>query len=64
MEAAGPHRSLRGTKPVTLPTNTMPSWKARHNRIKWSLAVHGEIPLWPDIEDRYDLEVLPPQLES
>jgi len=42
-----------------LSTPIMPSWKGAHNRIAWSLHVIGDVGFWPDINDNYEIEILP-----
>lgn len=52
----------RGTAHLELSTAAtaiMPSWKGKHNRIRWSLIVIGKISLWPDIADTYEIEIQP-----
>jgi hypothetical protein len=37
----------------------MHSFEAGHNKIIWSLRVHGDIYRWPDVKDEYPIVVLP-----
>ncbi len=48
-----------GRASVTLPVDTMPSFKSDNNRIIWSLIVTGEIPRWPDLMEEFVIEVHP-----
>ncbi|MBK1856219.1 DUF3592 domain-containing protein [Verrucomicrobiaceae bacterium 5K15] len=61
LETKDPRKIRRGTVEIDLSKqrDIMPSWKGAHNRIKWSLQVRGKLSLWPDIKDRYDIDVLP-----
>ena len=48
-----------GRASVTLPVDTMPTFKSDNNRIIWSLLVTGAIPRWPDLNEEFVIEVLP-----
>lgn len=48
-----------GEATVQVPADTMHSFKADRNEIVWKLKVHGDVPRWPDVQDEYDLTVLP-----
>ena len=39
--------------------NLPPTFEASRNKILWRLSVKGDIRWWPDIEDAWDIEVLP-----
>ena len=38
----------------------MPSFRAEHNKVVWSLKVKCELPRWPDSEEEYEVVVRPP----
>lgn len=59
IDTKDPRKVRRGEAEIVLPSDTMPSWKSTNNAIKWSLRVRGEISLWPDIKDNYEVTVLP-----
>lgn len=44
---------------VTLPASTMHSFKAKYNRIIWTLKLSGEIPRWPDVSEEFEITVTP-----
>ena len=48
-----------GRASVTLPVDTMPTFRSDNNRIIWSLIVKGEIPRWPDLKEEFVIEVQP-----
>jgi hypothetical protein len=52
-------RIEQGMTTVTIPQNTMHSFVADDNKIVWSLKVTGEISLWPDVDDTFDIIVRP-----
>jgi hypothetical protein len=54
-----PFEIPEGNARVDVPEDTMPSFKAVHNKIVWSLKVTCEIAGWPDSEDEYEVLVRP-----
>jgi hypothetical protein len=44
---------------LDIPADAVPSFKAEHNKIVWSLKVACEIPGWPDSDDEYEVTVRP-----
>ncbi len=54
-----PMEMTEGELEVTLPKTTMHSFNASNNKIKWSLRVKGDIPMWPDVNQSFDFTVLP-----
>lgn len=56
------NQRLTGSAQVSIPPDAMHSFKHRHNRIIWSLKLHGEIPRWPDIDLEYEIYVVPPTM--
>jgi hypothetical protein len=50
---------LSGNREVTIPENTMHSFAASNNKITWAIKVTGEIPRWPDIDESFEIIVLP-----
>jgi hypothetical protein len=56
MEAETGHAS------VTLPLESIPTWKSDNNKIVWAIHVTGEIPRWPDLKEEFVIEVHPPRV--
>ncbi|MEA2604775.1 MAG: hypothetical protein QOF89_5767 [Acidobacteriota bacterium] len=48
-----------GSTSFSVPPDTMPSFTATHNKIRWALKAHCDIPGWPDSDDEYELLVGP-----
>ncbi|TXT38624.1 MAG: hypothetical protein FD138_316, partial [Planctomycetota bacterium] len=48
-----------GETTATIPSDTMHSFAASHNKIEWSLIVKGDIQLWPDMSATFPITVLP-----
>lgn len=44
---------------LSIPANSMHSFKASHNTIHWQLVIKGDIPKWPDIKDEIELQIMP-----
>jgi hypothetical protein len=53
-----------GYRVLTLPADTMHSFKSSRNAILWILKVHGKIAWWPDMTDQFPITIYPPALES
>lgn len=48
-----------GEATVTVPEFTAPTFQGSSNKIEWQLKVRGEIPRWPDVNEEFDVFVLP-----
>jgi len=48
-----------GRARVEIPSNTMHSFKSDHNKIIWEIHVNGDIRFWSDVDESFELEVLP-----
>jgi hypothetical protein len=54
------HRDMSfGQVKLTIPQQTMHTWKASNNRIDWALRVHGDIHRWPDVDEEFAITVEP-----
>ena len=53
-----------GSTTVTIPADSMHTFDARRNKIKWRVMVRGEIPWAPDISDEFEFRVTPVQVPS
>ena len=58
-ETSDTSRIEQGMATVSIPANTMHSFIADDNKIIWSLSVKGEIGLWPDVDETFDIVVRP-----
>ena len=54
-----PDQMRFGTATVTIPPDTMHSFKANNNEIVWTIRVKGEISMWPDIDEEFPFRVRP-----
>ena len=52
-----------GKVEIVIPQQTMHSFNASNNKIKWMLKLKGDIPRWPDVNQKYEFTVLPIPLE-
>lgn len=54
----------KGRARITMPANTMHSFKSENNKIVWNIQLQGEIRLWPDVKETFEVEVLPKRLTN
>ena len=59
MRGMGAQALRRGKAKIVVPAHAMHSFASNNNKIVWALKVHGEIRLWPDVDEEYELEVEP-----
>ncbi|MEO1236612.1 MAG: DUF3592 domain-containing protein [Planctomycetota bacterium] len=61
-ETVGRHDPMPrdGEAEFVFPEDTMHSFDARNNKIRWRLKLHGDIPRWPDVKDEVEIAVVPP----
>ena len=48
-----------GSVAVTVPPNTMHTFKSKNNHVQWEVRVHGDIPWWPDVKESFEFRVRP-----
>ena len=53
-----------GEAAVEIPEDTMHTFRGQSNQILWHLTVKGDIPRWPDVDDEWEIEVLPLPVEG
>ncbi|WP_437228082.1 DUF3592 domain-containing protein [Planctomicrobium sp. SH661] len=58
-ESMEPTVIAQGEVEIRIPTDTMHSFSAKNNKIKWQLKFLGEIPMWPDISSEFSIRVIP-----
>ena len=49
----------RGEVDIPIPTDTMHTFESGNNSIVWRIQLHGDIPLWPDINAKFPIRVVP-----
>jgi hypothetical protein len=49
----------RGGADVEIPHDTMHSFAGDHNKVVWSLKVNGDVPRWPDVDEKFEVDVRP-----
>ncbi|HXO22143.1 MAG TPA: hypothetical protein VOA87_19670, partial [Thermoanaerobaculia bacterium] len=64
VDATEPTAIPAGTASLAVSARTMHSFAGRRNRIVWSLKVAGEIRRWPDVDDEFEVAVLPAAVAS
>ncbi|MCB0376714.1 MAG: hypothetical protein KDD04_12415, partial [Sinomicrobium sp.] len=53
------HIPPMGTCAIKIPRVSMHTWKSQNNKILWLIKVNGKIRKWPDINEEYEIMVLP-----
>lgn len=48
-----------GTRPITIPVDTMHSLDADHNQIRWTIRVRGDVRWFPDVDEEFTFRVTP-----
>ena len=54
----------QGFELVSIPLETMHSFKSTNNSITWQIRVLGKIAFWPDIRDRFEIVLLAPKVNE
>lgn len=49
----------QGIVEYELPSGLMPTLDLDDNKILWNIIVHGDIPRWPDVNDKMKIDLLP-----
>jgi hypothetical protein len=47
-----------GHSALIIPSDTMHSFESLHNKIRWYIVIHGEIPRWADMKEEFEFVVL------
>lgn len=58
-DMSGGGQVARGRTDFTVPDTLVPTFGAPNNKIVWSLKVRGEVHRWPDVNEEFELTVLP-----
>jgi hypothetical protein len=53
------YQMANGSTSFTMPANTMPSFRAEHNKIVWTIKAQLEIANWPDSDEEFEVLVRP-----
>ena len=48
-----------GSEVIPIPADTMHTFLADRNKIKWQVVVHGKIPYWPSVKETFEFRVKP-----
>jgi hypothetical protein len=59
METDEPDTIVEGAAEVIIPDDTMHSFESDHNKIAWTLVIHGAIHLWPDVKEKFPIVIFP-----
>ena len=58
-DVTDPEQIEFGSESVTIPGDTMHTFKANRNQVLWRIVLHGEVPFWPNIKETYQFRVKP-----
>jgi hypothetical protein len=61
---SNPTDMAAGQARITLPLDTVPSFKSDNNKIVWAVKVEGDIARWPDLKEEFEIPVLPPPMSQ
>jgi hypothetical protein len=53
------YQMANGSTSFTMPSDTMPSFRAEHNKIIWTIKAQLEIANWPDSDEEFEVLVRP-----
>jgi len=53
-----------GSLRLRVPEQAVPSFDGNNNKIVWHVRVHGDIKLWPDVNDKFEMRVMSPASEG
>jgi hypothetical protein len=59
VDTADSYQMANGSTSFQMPADTMPSFRAEHNRIVWTIKAKLEIANWPDSEEEFEVLVRP-----
>lgn len=59
IEIASKPNAEPGRAMVQVPRDTMHSFTSNHNKVVWEIHVKGEIGYWSDVDEAFEIEVLP-----
>lgn len=59
VETSDPFEIAEGETEFRVPTGTMHSFNGDNNKIKWTVQIQGDIPLWPDVDASFPIRVVP-----
>jgi len=62
-ETTNPQDMHLGSAEVVIPSDTMHTFRAPNNKILWQIKVHGDIHRWPDLNQEYEITILPMEPE-
>ena len=48
-----------GQARVSVPRDSMHSFKSDNNKIVWAIHLRGDIPRWPNVKEEFPINVLP-----
>jgi hypothetical protein len=59
VDSTDPYQMASGSTSFVVPADTMPSFRAEHNKIVWTIKAELEIANWPDSDEEFEVLVVP-----
>jgi hypothetical protein len=63
-ESSDPSTFAEGFALTMLPLSSMHTFKSPNNEVKWTVKLEGDIPMWPNLSEIFDIKVYPPQIAN
>ncbi len=63
-ESSDPSTFAEGFALTKIPITSMHTFKSPNNEIKWTVKLEGDIPMWPNLNEVFDIKVYPPQIAN
>ena len=54
-----PGQTLRLSGVLAIPKQAAPTFRSSDNKVKWEVEAHIDIPRWPDLVEKYEIDVQP-----
>jgi hypothetical protein len=61
-ESSDPNTFAEGFALTKLPYTSMHTFKSPNNEVKWTVKLEGDIPMWPNLSEVFDIKVYPPPI--
>lgn len=63
-ESNDPSTFAEGFALTKLPITSMHTFKSPNNEVKWTVKLEGDIPMWPNLSEVFDIKVYPTQIAN
>jgi hypothetical protein len=63
-ESSDPSTFAEGFALTKIPSTSMHTFKSSNNQVKWLVKLEGDIPMWPNLSETFEIQVYPPPVDS